>query len=413
MMMEELFKKALGVDEPWLVKNIEFDGKSKRLDIELDFKRGSTFVDEPDNDDRKAYKAYDTVKKTWRHLNFFEHECYLHARVPRVKKDDGHIRLIMPPWSGVLSGFTLLFEALIMQLCKSMPVHEVSRFIGVSDYKIWKILELYIFGAQIGEDLSDVEVVGMDETSVRRGHDYITLFVDMARRKLIHVSDGKGSDTVVDFVESLAVANGCGEQVKQISCDMSPAFIKGVRENLPKAEITFDKFHIIKIINKAVDKVRKEEVKYNPILKEARYAVLKNDANLTEKQKKKKQELILSKFNLKTLRAMNIRESFQQIYQACDLETFTYLLKKWYFWATHSRLAPIVKAAKTIKRHWDGVINWKQTQINNGLLEGLNSVLQAAKRKARGYKKPHFKIIAFLLLGKLDFSKVNKFCLPT
>ena len=109
---------------------------------------------------------------------------------------------------------------------------------------------------------------------------------------------------------------------------------------------------------------------------------------------------------------MQIRETFQQLYTAVSREDFESRLKKWYFWATHSRLEPMIKAAKTIKRHWDGVVQWKDSQINNGLLEGLNSVIQAAKRKARGYKKPHFKIMAYLLTGKLDFSKVNP-ALPT
>ncbi len=117
--------------------------------------------------------------------------------------------------------------------------------------------------------------------------------------------------------------------------------------------------------------------------------------------------------NLKSVRALQIRETFQQIYTAPSKEEFEARLNKWYFWATHSRLEPMVKAAKTIKRHWDGVLNWKESQINNGLLEGLNSVIQAAKRKARGYKKPHFKIMVYLLTGKLDFTRVNNACLPT
>ena len=110
---------------------------------------------------------------------------------------------------------------------------------------------------------------------------------------------------------------------------------------------------------------------------------------------------------------MNIRESFQQIYSLGSLTAFEEGLKSWYFWATHSRLSPMIKAAKTVKRHWDGVIRWQKSKINNGILEGLNSVLQAAKRKARGYKSKHFKTIAYLLTGKLDFSKINEFALPT
>lgn len=121
----------------------------------------------------------------------------------------------------------------------------------------------------------------------------------------------------------------------------------------------------------------------------------------------------MAKLNLKSIRAMQIREAFQQIYVAESTEQFEGLLDNWYYWATHSQLAPIIKVAKTIKRHWDGIVSWKKSQINNGILEGLNSALQAAKRKARGYKMQHFKTIAYLLTGKLDFSKINANCLPT
>lgn len=164
------------------------------------------------------------------------------------------------------------------------------------------------------------------------------------------------------------------------------------------------------MINEAVDQVRREEGSYTPILKGNRYIFLKNGANLTAKQKKVKEELSIAKLNLKSIRAMQIREAFQQIYVAESTEQFEGLLDNW---VTHSQLAPIIKVAKTIKRHWDGIVSWKKSQINNGILEGLNSALQAAKRKARGYKMQHFKIIAYLLTGKLDFSKINANCLPT
>ncbi len=189
---------------------------------------------------------------------------------------------------------------------------------------------------------------------------------------------------------------------------MSPAFIKGVKEFLPEASITFDKFHILKIINKAVDQVRREEVLTQPILINSRYTLLKNENNLTEKQRQKLAELQLSKLNLKSIRALHMRENFQEIYKASTEDEFEILLKKWYFWATHSRLAPMIKAAKTIKKHWDGILEWKKSQINNGLLEGLNSIVQAAKAKARGFKTfRNFRIVVFLLTGDLDFKVLN------
>ena len=146
------------------------------------------------------------------------------------------------------------------------------------------------------------------------------------------------------------------------------------------------------------------------MLKGNRFIFLKNEKNLTKAQQETLQKL--SQMNLKSVRALHIREAFQTIYHADTNEQFEKLLKEWYFWATYSRLDPIKKVAKTIKNHWDGVLRWKKSQINNGILEGLNSIIQAAKRKARGYKLEHFKTIAFLLTGKFNFSLINPY-LPT
>ncbi len=410
--MNKLFETALGIQAPWYVKSINFDVDHKRLDIDVDFERGSTFEEQSDDADGVVYKAYDTINKEWRHLNFFEHECYLKARVPRIKRSDGKVRLIQPPWSGVVSGFTLLFEALVMQLCKAMAVHNVAQLVGISDYLIWRMLDVYVDRAKLDEDLSAVDSVGMDETSIAKGHDYITLFVDLKEKRTVHVSNGKSNRTVVDFVDILESKSGCREQIKDVSCDMSPASIKGVREQLPCAQITFDKFHIMKIINEGVDAVRRSEAKTNPLLKGVRYAVLKNDKNLTMKQQATKATL-LATLNLTTVVAMQMRETFQQLYHLNDVAEFKQGLHDWCQWLESSGLPEMQSVRKMVEGHFSGILRWQESKINNGILEGLNSVLQAAKRKARGYKLDHFKTIAYLMTGKLDFSRVNKFCLPT
>lgn len=403
----DIFEAALSIQSPWYVKDIQFDATLKRLDIYINFKRGSVFPSsKPDYPNH--YSVKDTLDKTWRHLNFFEHECYLHARTPRIDLGNNKTELISPPWAGVNSGFTLLFEALVIELCAHMPVHSVCQIIKEQDNKIWRLLEKYVDRALESEDYSHIIAVGMDETSRTKGHNYITLFVDMLKGKTVHVAEGKDHKTVGDFVDVLESHNGDRNQIKDASCDMSPAFIKGIKEFLPEANITFDKFHILKVINKAVDQVRREEVSIQPILANARYVLLKNEKNLTITQREKLEELRLSNLNLKSIRALHIRENFQEIYKAVTEEEFEILLKKWYFWATHSRLDPIIKAAKTIKKHWDGVLEWKKSQINNGLLEGLNSIVQAAKAKARGFKTfRNFRIVVFLLTGNLDFKVLN------
>jgi len=403
----ELFEAALGIQTPWIIERIEFDADEKRLDVHINFERGSVFPSKRDGFP-DLYKVKDTKTKAWRHLNFFQHECYLHCRTPRLDLGDGKTEFVSPPWDGVSPGFTLLFEALVIEMCMNMPVHCVCAIIGENDGKIWRMLGEYVSSALASMDCSEITAVGMDETKRTKGHNYVSLFVDMLERRTVHVAEGKDHKTVEDFVFSLEARNGDRNQVEQVSCDMSRAYIKGVELYLPNAEITFDKFHILKLINKAVDEVRRKEVSTRPILVNSRYALLKNEENLTAKQREKLDELKMPKWNLKSIRALHIRENFQAIYDAKTEDEFEILLKKWYFWATHSRLQPIIDVAKTIKNHWEGVLEWKKSQINNGILEGLNSIVQAAKAKARGFKTfKNFKIIIFLLTGKLDFGNMN------
>jgi transposase len=408
MMQEAIFTAALGVESPWFVESVVFDGERKRLDVRLVFKRGSRFDVEG-----VACAVHDTVDKSWRHLNFFQHECYLHARVPRVDTPDGRVLMVMPPWAGKLDGFTLLFEALLIQLCKHMPVSQVAGMVSTDPRKLWRMLDVYVHAARFSEDYSAVTAVGMDETSIAKGHKYITLFVDLLLRRTIHVAEGKGADTVKAFVEDLRQHGGKPKHITDVSCDMSPAFIKGVTEHLPDAKITFDKFHILKIINEAVDEVRREEAKTNPLLKGARYVFLKNEANLTEKQKAQKQELQVSAMNLQSMEALRMRENFQAIYRVFTTGQFVKYLRQWVDWVSACGLKPMEKAASTVLNHWDGIVRWKQSQINNGILEGLNSTVQAAKRKARGYKIDHLITMTYLLTGKLNLSNVNPHIQPT
>jgi len=270
------------------------------------------------------------------------------------------------------------------------------------------MLDKYVSQAREQEDFSEICRIGVDETSKKKNHDYITLFVDLKEKRTLYITEGKSSATVKDFVEDLESHAGKAEKITDVSCDMSPAFIKGVKDNLTNAEITFDKFHIMKILNKAVDTVRKQESQSLDLLIGTKWIFLKNGCNLTKKQSEKLTQLSMSKLNIKSMRALHIRENFQQIYEAENYEDFEKLLNKWYLWATHSRLEPIKQAAYTIKRHWGGILKWFESRINNGILEGLNSVIQACKSRARGYKTTlNFKIIAYLVTANLDFNKIN------
>jgi transposase len=184
---------------------------------------------------------------------------------------------------------------------------------------------------------------------------------------------------------------------------MSPAFIKGVTESLPNAAITFDKFHAVKIVNDAVDQVRRAEQKGQGLLRGTRYIWLRNPANLSDRQRATLENL--STHHLKTARAYQIRLAFQELYEQDTPEQAAAFLKRWYFWATHSRLPPIIDAAHTVKRHWDGILRWFDSKIANGLIEGINSLVQAAKAKARGYRSiRNLKAMVYLIAGKFDLA---------
>ena len=218
---------------------------------------------------------------------------------------------------------------------------------------------------------------------------------------MLFATPGKDATTVEAFAPDLTVHGGKAESIKEVSMDMSPAFISGVKTHLPAASVTFDKFHMVKTINDAVDQVRRQERAANPELAKTRYIWLKNPGNLTSNQKETLAGLDITKSHLKTAKAYRIRLALQDLYAQPKQEAEGYL-RRWYFWATHSRIQPIIKAAKTIKSHGDGVLRWFESDINNGILEGINSLAQAAKAKARGYRSSrNFIAIIYLISGKL------------
>ena len=228
----------------------------------------------------------------------------------------------------------------------------------------------------------------------------------MDQSQLLYATSGKDSDTVEAFANDLVAHRGKPKSILQVCCDMSPAFISGVSKQFPQAEITFDRFHIMKLVNDAVDQVRRQEFATQPLLKKTRYIWLKNPIKLTARQKTTLDSL--TGLRLKTARAYQIRLTLQELFLQPTRQEGEAFLKRWYFWATHSRLPPIVAVAKTIKNHWDGVLNWFDSQLTAGLVEGFNSLLQAAKARARGYRNnDNFIAMAYLIGSRL------KFALPT
>ncbi len=309
--------------------------------------------------------------------------------------------LVKTPWARNDSGFTLLFEAMAMILVKEMPVLAVARILNVSDKKLWRLLIYYVNKGIERQNLSDIDMIGVDETASKRGHNYVSTFVDLKIRKVVFATKGKDNSVFKRFKTHLIKKKGFPEHISDISCDMSSAFIKGAKENFPNAQITFDRFHIMKIINNAVDQVRREEQVNNPFLKNSRYFWLKNPENVGKKGIAFFRDL--NDENLKTAKAYQMKLSFRNIFSQ-DTKNGIDNILEWIQFALDSGIKPMQDAARTIRSHFGGIIRWFESQINNAVLEGLNSVIQAAKSKAKGYKNTNYFIaIIYLIGGNLDF----------
>jgi transposase len=391
----DLFQLALGLSSPWTVTRSAFAVEESRLDLYVDFARGSRFACAECG--RAGCAVHDTRDESWRHLDFFQHRTLLHARVPRVICPECGVRKVATPWARAGSGFTLLFEAFMLTLAKAMPIANAARLLGEHDTRLWRIVEHYVWRAVERLDLSDVRRIAADETSARRGHDYISLFVDMARRKVVYVADGKDAATVKAFADFLEAHGGKREAITDASIDMGAAFEAGIKENFRNAEITFDKFHVIKLANEAVDQVRREEARNNFQIKGRRYIFLKNVDHLTQEEKEALSRLEAQ--NLDTIQAMQIRMNLQQAFTMSATSARRFL-DRWNVWVEVCDLGPMKRLAKTVMAKADGILRSIATGLSNGVLEAINGNVQAAKRKAKGYRtKRNLKAIVYLIAG--------------
>ena len=404
-MTDKLFEAALGVSPPWQVTGADFDLAAKTLTIRVDFIAGSRFALAGVEG---QHPVHDTVAKRYRHLNFFQHECFLEVRIPRVKLPDGSVRQVDPPWAGKLSGFTLLFEALVLLLCQQMTFAAAARLVGVSRHRVAALCERYVELALAQTDLSAVRELAIDETSRARGHDYITLAADATERRVIAVAEGRGADSIAQLTTELQSRHCPAEQITSVSIDMSPAFIRGCAEHLPNARVTFDKFHVIGHANAAVDRMRRIEQRSDKSLKGMRWSLLKNRASLKPEAAADLDALIARMATVRTARAWVYKEQLRQILARKQINVARDMLKHWCTCVMRSKVEPMKEVAAMVRRHLEGIVAWAQTRQTNGFLEALNGLFQSAKRRARGFTRfTTIRTVIFLIAGKLDFAVIN------
>jgi transposase len=254
MTPEKLFHELLGLGLNWEVVESRFDHQSGTVFLELrETARVWDLVRCPK--DTGVATCYDhTEVLTWRHLNVFQHRCEITCRLPRGKcKQCGHVFRVRPPWEGLSMHFTKEFEAFALLLMREMPMSKVAAIVGETDTRLWRMLFRQVDAAYAEADFSNVCCVGVDELSVRKGHEYLSVFADLVRKRVLFATEGKDHAVWLKFVEALEKHNGHRHAITQASMDMSPAYQKGVKETCRNAQVVFDKFHVVLNVNKAVD----------------------------------------------------------------------------------------------------------------------------------------------------------------
>lgn len=387
----EILALGLGLDAPWTISSQTLDTAKNphELRLKLSSGRGQEY---PCPVCGKSCKAHDFKDMTWRHLNFFQHHCYIRASVPRVNCPEHGVKRIIVPWARKGSKFTLLFEQAALILAREMPIKPAAKIIGITDKRLWRIVFHYVKTALSKIDLSGVQAVGLDETASKRGHNYVTVFIDMKRSQspVLFAIAGKGKATVKAFKVFLEGKRGCAENIVEVVCDMSPAFLNGIKENFPKANVTVDWFHIVQKFVKAVDETRKREHRESPLPKGSRFAVLTGPNKPLTQQQIAALNALLEAEN-ETATAWQIKESLAWIRNAESTEQAEQRITLFLDRAS-KRLdgcrftSSVTDALKTLKKHATQAIQRWTSTYTNARMEGWNSLFQAARARARGYR---------------------------
>jgi len=419
--VESLFTSALGLRPPWSVEDVKLDTAGRRIDFEITCQGGPMACPACG---AAHQPLHDRLRRSWRHLDFFQFEAWLHSEVPRVScAACGKTTQVNVPWARAGSGFTAAFEALALALCRDLPVRQAAALLRCSDKRLWRRITLYVNQARALESFADVKIIGVDETSLKRGQNYITVVHDLEAKRLLFATEGRDHRTVLEFAEDLKAHGGDPAEVQHVCIDMSAAYAKGVATALPQAEISYDRFHVVSMAVEAMDQVRRAEMTAEAAtvrealgeagpaaLRQLMWAMRRNPSGWTARQSQAMHWLQRSE--LKSSRAWRLKMGLRAVYAAArehnDHERARADLRAWVSWARRCRLEPFKKLAATVRSHFDAVVRGMLDHRSNAFVEAMNGLLQQAKRAARGFRTSrHFIAIAYLRMSKLSHLPAN------
>ena len=400
---KDLYAQILGIKSPWQVSSVDLNVPEGEVTVQVEQEEG---VRSCCPTCEKESPGYDSRTRRWRHLDTCQYKTILVADVPRVKCEEHGVVTVSVPWAEPGSGFTAMFEALVIDWLKEASTLGVSRLMNLSWNAIDGIMQRAVERGLSRRDETRATQIGVDETAFRKRHDYVTIVSDQVAGTVLHVGDDRKKQGLKDWYGSLNEEQRGA--IESISMDMWPAFINATLESIPDAEdkIAFDKFHVAKYLGEAVDKVRRQEHKalmsegYED-LKGSKYDWLYNPENMTRKHKMRFK--MLRESTLKTARAWAIKEMAMSLWHYVSKTWARKGWEQWLSWAVRSRLKPIRDVARIIKDHLWGILNAIVLKVSNGPAEGLNSRIKTIKVRSRGFRnKKRFANAIYFHLGGLD-----------
>lgn len=399
-----LYQYLLGLQSPWTVSRVNLDVNGQRVDVWAEHPEDASWACPHCAKQLPLYDHAD--ERTWRHLDSCQFQTYLHARIPRVACGEHGVVQVLVPWAAPRSRFTLLFERLALDVLRQCDVSGATRILRISWDEAWGLMERAVTRGRHRKARTVVRRIGVDEKAAAKGHRYLTLVCDLDEGTVEHVAEDRTQESLDDYYAGLSPQQLDG--IEAVAMDMWEPYIQATRARVPEAaeKIVFDRFHVMGHVGKAVDTVRKQEHREllaagDETLKGSKYLWLYSRENVPERRRDEFAALMHKE--LKVGRAWAIKEALRRLWHYVYPASGWKFWKRWYFWATHSRLEPIRKAAETVRRHIHNIVTYYQHPVTNAMSEGLNSKIQKIKSMACGFRNiEHFKTAIYFHCGGLD-----------
>lgn len=400
---KELYRHLLGLTPPWSISRVELSVKTQQVDVWVEHAEGLEWAC-PECGAKLGLYDHEE-ERAWRHLDSCQFLTYLHARPPRVNCPRHGVKQVKLPWAEPHSRFTQLFERLAIDVLKETSIRGATRILRISWDEAWHLMQRAVERGLRAKPRRVPERLGVDEKSISKWDRYMTLVCDLDTSTVEYVEDGRRKESLAPYFKRYSPEER--EGISAIAMDMWAPYIESTLENVPGAadKIVFDLYHIMTYMNEAVDDVRKRENRDlreegDESLKGSLHIWLYGKENLPERHRQRFEEL--KALNLKTGRAWAIKESLRELWKKSTTEEAREHWKPWYWWATHSRLKPVIDAARTIHRHLHNVLTYFVHRITNAVSEGINSKIQTIKKKAYGFRSfENFKTAIFFHCGGL------------